>query len=56
MLTNNNVSFEQLSPDVSVLLQRAEIIIQNYPTGHQAAACIPLLDLAQRQHGKQRSY
>jgi NADH dehydrogenase (ubiquinone) flavoprotein 2 len=32
-------------------VKRAEIIIKNYPVGHQAAAVIPLLDLAQRQHG-----
>lgn len=31
-------------------LKRSEVIIKNYPTGHEAAACIPLLDLAQRQH------
>jgi len=30
---------------------RAEAIIGNYPEGHKAAAVIPLLDLAQRQHG-----
>lgn len=32
-------------------LKRADVIIGNYPGGHQAAAVIPLLDLAQRQHG-----
>lgn len=32
-------------------LKRADVIINNYPEGHQAAAVIPLLDLAQRQHG-----
>ena len=32
-------------------LKRCELIIKNYPVGHQAAAVIPLLDLAQRQHG-----
>lgn len=32
-------------------MKRANDIIQNYPFGHQAAACMPLLDLAQRQHG-----
>merc|ERR1711936_622101 len=31
-------------------LKRCEVIIANYPEGHEAAACIPLLDLAQRQH------
>lgn len=30
---------------------RADGIISNYPVGHQQAAAIPLLDLAQRQHG-----
>jgi NADH dehydrogenase (ubiquinone) flavoprotein 2 len=32
-------------------LKRAEAIIGNYPVGHQRAAVIPLLDLAQRQYG-----
>jgi len=32
-------------------LKRAEAIINNYPKGHERAAVIPLLDLAQRQHG-----
>merc|ERR1719331_737018 len=32
-------------------LKRIESLIGNYPPGHQAAACIPALDLAQRQHG-----
>ncbi|XP_076449873.1 NADH dehydrogenase [ubiquinone] flavoprotein 2, mitochondrial-like [Babylonia areolata] len=32
-------------------LKRCEVIIKNYPEGHQAAAVIPILDLAQRQHG-----
>ena len=32
--------------------QRAKDIIGNYPEGHQAAAVLPLLDLAQRQHGQ----
>jgi len=32
-------------------IKRANGIIDIYPTGHQQAACIPLLDLAQRQHG-----
>lgn len=31
--------------------RRVEKIIANYPEGHQAAAVIPVLDLAQRQHG-----
>lgn len=32
-------------------IKRCERIIKNYPVGHQAAAVIPILDLAQRQHG-----
>ncbi|KAK2166635.1 hypothetical protein LSH36_37g11007 [Paralvinella palmiformis] len=32
-------------------LKRAKAIVGNYPEGHQAAAVLPLLDLAQRQHG-----
>jgi len=32
-------------------LNRADAIVSIYPEGHQAAAVIPLLDLAQRQHG-----
>ncbi|KAK3085383.1 hypothetical protein FSP39_002530 [Pinctada imbricata] len=32
-------------------LKRVDTIIKNYPEGHQAAAVIPVLDLAQRQHG-----
>ena len=32
-------------------LKRVDTIIANYPEGHQAAAVIPVLDLAQRQHG-----
>ncbi|XP_052232763.1 NADH dehydrogenase [ubiquinone] flavoprotein 2, mitochondrial-like [Dreissena polymorpha] len=32
-------------------LKRAQMIIQNYPEGHERAAVMPLLDLAQRQHG-----
>ncbi|XP_065837847.1 NADH dehydrogenase [ubiquinone] flavoprotein 2, mitochondrial-like [Oscarella lobularis] len=32
-------------------VKRLENIIGNYPEGHQAAAVIPALDLAQRQHG-----
>ena len=32
-------------------LQRAKVIMDNYPAGHKAAAVIPVLDLAQRQHG-----
>ncbi|GAA6098236.1 NADH dehydrogenase [ubiquinone] flavoprotein 2, mitochondrial [Tachysurus ichikawai] len=32
-------------------LKRVEAIIKNYPEGHKQAATIPVLDLAQRQHG-----
>lgn len=32
-------------------LKRVEAILKNYPEGHKAAAVIPVLDLAQRQHG-----
>lgn len=32
-------------------LKRCEVIMKNYPEGHTAAAVIPILDLAQRQHG-----
>ena len=30
--------------------------MDNYPAGHKAAAVIPLLDLAQRQHGMKTCY
>jgi NADH dehydrogenase (ubiquinone) flavoprotein 2 len=36
------------------LYKRAKTIINNYPVGHENAAVIPLLDLAQRQHGKSK--
>ena len=32
-------------------IQRIEAIMSNYPEGHKEAALIPVLDLAQRQHG-----
>jgi len=32
-------------------LERAKLIIKNYPEGHERAALLPVLDLAQRQHG-----
>ncbi|NP_001188137.1 NADH dehydrogenase [ubiquinone] flavoprotein 2, mitochondrial [Ictalurus punctatus] len=32
-------------------MKRVEAIITNYPEGHKQAATIPVLDLAQRQHG-----
>ncbi|XP_078474565.1 NADH dehydrogenase [ubiquinone] flavoprotein 2, mitochondrial [Lampetra fluviatilis] len=31
--------------------KRIEVIVGNYPAEHKAAAVIPVLDLAQRQHG-----
>jgi NADH dehydrogenase (ubiquinone) flavoprotein 2 len=44
---NANVPFD-FTPENK---KRAEAIIANYPIGYQRAAVIPLLDLAQRQHG-----
>ncbi|KAI5695047.1 hypothetical protein M8J76_007176 [Diaphorina citri] len=44
---NLDVKFE-FTPDNK---KRAEAIISIYPVGHERAAVIPLLDLAQRQHG-----
>ena len=32
-------------------LKRVDVILAIYPAGHKAAAVIPVLDLAQRQHG-----
>ena len=32
------------------------MIVKNYPEGHEAAAVMPLLDLAQRQHGTSYIY
>lgn len=32
-------------------LKRIERILKNYPDGHKSAAIIPVLDIAQRQHG-----
>merc|ERR1719370_454055 len=32
-------------------MKRAEALMSIYPAGHKKAAVIPLLDLAQRQHG-----
>ena len=37
-------------------LQRAKVIMDNYPVGHKAAAVIPILDLAQRQHGMKATH
>merc|ERR1719231_54665 len=44
---NPNIKFE-FTPEN---LKRLDSLISNYPPGHQAAACIPALDMAQRQHG-----
>jgi len=44
---NDKTPFEFTSEN----LKRAESILSNYPEGHKRAAMIPLLDLAQRQHG-----
>lgn len=44
---NPNTPFEFTEAN----MKRAQAIMSIYPKGHQAAAVIPLLDLAQRQHG-----
>ncbi|CAG0920595.1 unnamed protein product [Notodromas monacha] len=44
---NPNTPFEFTSEN----MKRAEAIMENYPVGHKRGAVIPLLDLAQRQHG-----
>lgn len=44
--SNNGVNFLYIC-----VSQRAEAILAIYPEGHKRAAMIPLLDLAQRQHG-----
>ncbi|XP_013419850.1 NADH dehydrogenase [ubiquinone] flavoprotein 2, mitochondrial [Lingula anatina] len=44
---NPDVPFEFTPENMKI----AQSIIKDFPEGHQAAACIPLLDLAQRQHG-----
>ncbi|XP_015669754.1 NADH dehydrogenase [ubiquinone] flavoprotein 2, mitochondrial [Protobothrops mucrosquamatus] len=31
--------------------KRIDVIVNNYPEGHKSSAVIPVLDLAQRQHG-----
>ena len=43
---NPDVKFE-FTPEN---MKRIEAIVKNYPEGHKAAAVIPVLDLAQRQH------
>ena len=44
---NPNTPFEFTAEN----LKRIDGIVANYPEGHKAAAVIPVLDLAQRQHG-----
>ena len=44
---NLNVKF-QFTPDN---LKRIDAIMANYPDGHKNGALLPVLDLAQRQHG-----
>jgi len=44
---NPNTPFEFTAEN----MKRIEVILTNYPDGHKAAAVIPVLDLAQRQHG-----
>lgn len=44
---NPDTPFEFTAENV----QRVSDIVANYPVGHQQAAVIPVLDLAQRQHG-----
>jgi NADH dehydrogenase (ubiquinone) flavoprotein 2 len=36
---------------ISLIFQRIKAILNIYPEGHKRGAMIPLLDLAQRQHG-----
>jgi len=43
---NSEIKFEFTKEN----LERAQLIIKNYPEGHERAALMPLLDLAQRQH------
>ncbi|CAI2731496.1 unnamed protein product [Schistosoma spindalis] len=44
---NSNTTFEFSAENK----KRLDVIISNYPPAHKAAAIIPALDLAQRQHG-----
>lgn len=44
---NPDIKFE-FTPDN---IKRVDAILAIYPEGHKRAAMIPLLDLAQRQHG-----
>jgi len=43
---NTEVKFEFTEQN----MERAKLIIKNYPEGHERGALMPLLDLAQRQH------
>ena len=49
----DNIEFEQLArfEFTAENLKRAQAQIAKYPPGRQASAVLPLLDLAQRQHG-----
>lgn len=44
---NSNTPFEFSKENVA----RIKDIVGNYPVGHESAAIMPVLDLAQRQHG-----
>lgn len=44
---NPDTPFEFTAENIT----RIEAILENYPEGHKAAGVIPVLDLAQRQHG-----
>jgi len=43
---NSEIKFEFTKEN----LERAQLIIKNYPVGHERAALMPLLDIAMRQH------
>ena len=36
---------------ILLISQRIDAILANYPEGHKVAGVMPILDLAQRQHG-----
>ncbi|XP_071092265.1 NADH dehydrogenase [ubiquinone] flavoprotein 2, mitochondrial-like [Haliotis cracherodii] len=46
-INNPDIKFEFSQENID----RCNVIIANYPEGHESAAVIPMLDLAQRQHG-----
>ncbi|KAI1724525.1 thioredoxin-like [2Fe-2S] ferredoxin domain-containing protein [Ditylenchus destructor] len=46
-VNNANVAFEFTSEN----LKRVQSIIANYPEGYKSSAALPVLDIAQRQHG-----